>query len=196
MFNWYNQPLTLCCCPLQLVECGRCCICVTCLPTIFQSFLMLLKLSTCSTKPGKILLRIIRTPLAFWLVVMPLSLLAAGHTLVINWLWIWMTRLILNIGSIQFVVKWMTCYVIFGKRQSIVKLHSWWKYTVKLVFMALYYGTWVILQLLPLLHGGRAYGGFGGFHTVHIGVYCILWAVTCHYLMNCVVELLCLLRAA
>ena len=29
----------------------------------------------------------------------------------------------------------------------------------------------------------------------YAAAYCILWAVTCHYLMNCVVELLCLLRA-
>jgi len=39
--------MTLCCCPLQLVVCGHFCICVTCLPTIFHSFLMLLKLSAC-----------------------------------------------------------------------------------------------------------------------------------------------------
>jgi len=54
--------MILYCCPLQLVVCGRFCICVTRLPTIFQSFLMLLKLSACGSKRGKILLHIIRTP--------------------------------------------------------------------------------------------------------------------------------------
>jgi len=54
--------MTLCYCSLQPVACGRVCICVTCLPTIFQSFLMLLKLMACGSKAGKILLHIIRTP--------------------------------------------------------------------------------------------------------------------------------------
>jgi len=196
--------MILCCCPLQLVVCGLFWICVTRLRTIFQSFLMLLKLSACSSKPGKILLQIIRTPLAFWLAAMPMSLLAAGLTLVIYWLRIWTTRLILNIGSIHFVVKWMMFYVILVKC-SLLSNYSWWKCTS-------FYGSVLWDVHHPAISAfcaawRKAYGGFGPqtlrkpfsmqhgvFHTVHIAVCCMLWAINCHYLMNCVVELLCLLR--
>ena len=93
-----------------------------------------------------------KNPLAFWLAAMPLSLLAVGHTLVIYWLRMWMTRLILYIGSIHFVVKWMTYYVILVKG-NLLSNYSWWRYTV-LVFMAVYYGTLVFLRLVPsVLHG-------------------------------------------
>jgi len=102
---WYMQMI-LCCCPLQLAVCGPCCMCVTCLPTTFQSSLMPLNPIVYGSKLGASLLYTIWTLLVSWLVAMPLSSLVAGHTLVIYWLQVKYNK-ILNKGSTHSVVKLM-----------------------------------------------------------------------------------------
>ena len=120
---------------------------------------------------------ILEYQLVFWLVAMPLSSLVAGHTLVMYWLQIWMTRQILNEGSTHSVVKFMMYCVILVKGNPLLN-YCWWKYTA-LVVTALFYGTWTILQLvLSVPHGERVYGGF----ACNIAAYYLLpttvgWAV-------------------
>jgi len=55
------MPMILCCYHI----CGPCCMCVTCLPTTFQSSLMPLNPSVYGSKLGEYVLHVVRTLLVF-----------------------------------------------------------------------------------------------------------------------------------
>jgi len=79
-----------------------------------------------------------------------------------------MTRQILNKGSTHSVGKLMMYCVILVKGYLLTNYSC-------ISFMALFYGTWTILQLVLFVpHGESVCGGFGVFRIVHIAAYYLL----------------------